>query len=196
MSQEQVEKWDARYRCGDTPWDLGQASQPVLDLVGRHLLAPARILVPGCGRGWEVEALARLDFDVIGLDLSPEACAIGNRRTKGFENAQMDVGDFLTLPEAYHGAFDAVVEHTCYCAIEPKARSAYKQAAFRALKPGGLLLGIFLNFEGGGPPYGTNPKALKQDFNTNFTALELTHVDTFFPPMKVPQIALALRRGN
>ncbi len=193
MNDEFTEKWDARYRSGDIPWDLGQPSQPVLDLVARHLTTPARILVPGCGRGWEVEALAQVGFDVIGLDLSPEACTIANQRMLGCENARVEQGDFLQLPEHYHGAFDAVVEHTCYCAIEPESRKLYRSAVLRALKESGLLLGIFLNFEGGGPPHGTSPQALKAHFGSHFSIEELSPIEAVFTPKNVPQIALAMR---
>ena len=156
MKHEIQTGWDARYRSGDTPWDLGHASQAVLDVVRRHLEPPARILVPGCGRGWEVEALAHLGFDVVGLDLSPKACAIANQRLGEYKNAQVEQGDFLYLTEQYHGHFDAVVEHTCYCAIEPESRDAYRDSVSQALTNHGFLLGVFLHFEGGGPPFGTS----------------------------------------
>jgi cyclopropane fatty-acyl-phospholipid synthase-like methyltransferase len=38
-------------------------------------LRPCRILVPGCGRGHEVVALARAGFAVTGVDFAPAAAA-------------------------------------------------------------------------------------------------------------------------
>ncbi|MEZ4469768.1 MAG: methyltransferase domain-containing protein [bacterium] len=67
---------DERYQRGDTPWDLGGPS-PVVQRLARDLLTPGmRVLVPGCGRGHDVEALARAGLQVTGLDLSPTALAL------------------------------------------------------------------------------------------------------------------------
>ena len=194
MKEDDVERWDTRYRSDDTPWDQGRASEPVLRVVERHLKAGARILVPGCGRGWEVEALGRLGFEVTGLDLSVTAAAIGNSRLKNLDNATIQVGNFFALPKAHLGYFDAVVEHTCFCAIEPNDRKRYRDAAFSALAPGGLLLGVFLHFEGGGPPHGTNPDDLNEVFGKKFIMIEMTAEKESFAPKGCPQLSVAMKR--
>ena len=40
-------------------------------------MQPCRILVPGCGSGWEVAELSRRGFEVVGLDYTEAAVARG-----------------------------------------------------------------------------------------------------------------------
>ena len=54
-----------------------------------------------------------------------------------------------------------VVEHTCFCAIDPSRRSDYLGAVTRLLVPGGWLLGLFwCHDRPGGPPFGSDPQQL------------------------------------
>jgi methyl halide transferase len=83
--QDQGCSWDQLWKDGLTPWDLGKPT-PLLvnELGGRHRHTSTdvhrnqRILVPGCGAGYDLTTLARHyhnkkneDNVVIGLDLSP-----------------------------------------------------------------------------------------------------------------------------
>jgi hypothetical protein len=65
--------WQARYDQGQTGWDRGGASPTLLRWLAAGDLRPCRILVPGCGRGHEVVALAKAGFDVTGVDFAPAA---------------------------------------------------------------------------------------------------------------------------
>ncbi len=85
--------WDKRFAEGDTPWDRG-AANPQLGiwlLVGA--LKPCRILVPGCGSGYEVAVLAQEGFDVAALDYAPEAIA----RTRALLDAIRSAGNVPRL---------------------------------------------------------------------------------------------------
>ena len=115
--------WDARYQTGDTPWDLGGPSAVVMEAARDALPSEARVLVPGCGRGWHVEALADLGHTVTGLDLSPTAVALARARVGRRPGANFVVGDLLAPPPDWRGRFDAVVEHTCFCALDPSLRT-------------------------------------------------------------------------
>ena len=85
-------------------------------------------------------------------------------------------------------------DSTCYCALEPSYWPDYAQAAARALKPGGLLLGAFLCFEGGGPPFGTSLRALRGQFEPAFDILRLEMAPERFAPKDVPQMEAVFRR--
>lgn len=80
---------------------------------------------------------------------------------------QADLFDAAALAAAglKPGSLDGVVEHTCFCAIDPSQREAYRDTVMRLLRPGGWLLGLFFchNREGG-PPYGSNPDELAQQW--------------------------------
>ena len=99
--------------------------------------------------------------------------------------------DSSALPAA---TFDALIEHTCYCAIEPIERHAYMLAAAHTLKPGGLLLGAFLEFEGGGPPFGTSRDELLTRFGAHFEVVLLEPAAERFLAKDVPQLAGVFRR--
>jgi thiopurine S-methyltransferase len=54
-----------------------------------------------------------------------------------------------------------VVEHSCFCALDPAQRGAYLDTVVRLLAPGGWLLGLFWCHERpGGPPWGSEPAEL------------------------------------
>lgn len=165
--------WESRWRSGDTGWDHGEAAPPLIDYL-RNNRIEGRILVPGCGSGHDVRALAAASprAQVIGLDLAPSAIATARTYTaRG--NLQWRVGDFLALPPHDAEAFDVLFEHTCFCALEPGLRPRYVEAVDFALRPGGLYLAIFyLNpISEQGPPFRVSPAELEKLFN-RFELLE------------------------
>ncbi len=85
--------WDQRFAEGDTPWDRGAANPQLGIWLVTDALKPCRILVPGCGSGYEVSMLAQAGFDVTALDYAAEAIA----RTRGKLGAE---GLKATLVEA------------------------------------------------------------------------------------------------
>ncbi len=104
--------WQARFDQQQTPWDRGVASPQLLAWLDKGLLAPCRILVPGCGSGWEVAELARRGFDVTGLDYAPAAV----NRTRELLQSQHLPGEVLqvdVLRFEPDQPFDAVYEQTC-----------------------------------------------------------------------------------
>lgn len=160
--------WEERYRAGDTPWDKGAAHPALADFLGEEKLAGA-ILVPGCGLGYDVRALARVDNEVLGLDVAPSALAgaLGFPKVAG---ESYELGDLFELPARLRGKFDAVFEHTCFCAIDPARRGDYAVAVAGALRSGGKLLAIFYLDSGRepGPPHGVTRAELDRWFDGRF----------------------------
>lgn len=192
--------WDARYQAPDTPpWDLGAPSALVQRLAAEHLSAPARVLVPGCGLGHDVEALARAGFEVTGLDFAPTAVERARARIGPLPGVALVVGDYLDAPEALRerlgGPFDAIVEHTLFCALDPPFLPRYVASTHALLAPRGRLVGAFLNFDGGGPPYGTNADALRELFSEAFAIELLEEAPERFLAAGKPQLAMVARRG-
>ena len=85
-----------------------------------------------------------------------------------------EMGDLFHLPEKWQGHFDWVVEHTCFCAIDPALRAGYVRAIAGALKPGGHLYAIFyLNPDADeGPPFGVTKEEIGQLFDPALELLE------------------------
>ncbi|MEO1002119.1 MAG: methyltransferase domain-containing protein [Cyanobacteria bacterium J06638_7] len=167
-------RWDQRYREGGDGWELGQPAPPLAAFLRHDRRAPqpgGPVLVPGCGRGHDAALLAELGFAVVGLDFSAEALAEA-RRLHGPDRAglrwlQADLFDPAALAAAGlgPGSLGGVLEHTCFCAIDPAQRQAYIATVARLLQPGGWLLGLFwCHGRPGGPPWGSDPQALARQW--------------------------------
>ena len=171
--------WNSCYRTGETPWDKGAPAPPLLEWLetpGHRL--EGEVLVPGCGLGHDVRAIAATGHAtaVCGLDISPAALEQARRwPLAGHEAYRED--DLFALPPDLCGRFDWVFEHTCFCAIDPARRPEYVRAVAQALRPGGRVLAIFyLNPwkegepppPGGGPPFGVTVQGLDALFTGHF----------------------------
>jgi SAM-dependent methyltransferase len=131
-----------------------------------------RVLVPGCGFGYDVRALAATADEVVGLDLASSAVAAA-RRFPGVGGERYLRGDFFALPAKLRGSFDWVFEHTCFCAIDPAQRPAYVEAVADALRPDGRLLAVFYLDPGNdspneGPPFEVSLAELDRLFISRF----------------------------
>ncbi|MCX7897274.1 MAG: TPMT family class I SAM-dependent methyltransferase [Rhodocyclaceae bacterium] len=161
MSGPTPDFWQARFLARDMPWDRGEAnSQLGAWLAAGILPAGARILVPGCGQGWEVVLLAEQGFQVTGIDIASAALELckAHLAQRGL-SARLVQGDVLNWqPDE---PVDAVFEQTCLCALHPDDWQAYAEQLHRWLVPGGKLMALFMQAprpedeEGviGGPPY-------------------------------------------
>lgn len=175
--------WDERYRSGGDGWELGAAAPSLVSFLNGHPLAPrppAPVLVPGCGRGHEARLLARLGFAVTGLDFSAAALAEAQRMSPGAPGTlrwlQADLFDRGGLAAAglLPGSLGGVVEHTCFCAIEPAQRPHYIATVVDLLAPGGWLLALFwCHDQPGGPPFGADPASLERQLRAAGLTAEL-----------------------
>ena len=175
--------WERQYRAGDTPWDKGAPAPPLLEwLENPAHRFDGRVLVPGCGLGHDVRALAATGQaeEVCGLDISPAALAVA-RRVPPAGNETYVEADLFHLPVVFHGYFDWVCEHTCFCAIDPTLRADYVRAVAETLLPGGWLFAIFYlqpwsggepRPPGGGPPFGVEVRELDALFAGVFETVE------------------------
>lgn len=157
--------WDARFRADDAPWERKGLHPAFAHWHGLGLLKPgARIHVPGCGRGEEPLALARAGLHVTAIDLSPTAIDWQRARLAAAGlTAHLEAGDAIACrPDT---PFDLYWEQTFLCAIPPKLREAYEAGAHAQLRPGGVLLALFMQKEEmGGPPYGCGLPAMRELF--------------------------------
>ena len=65
--------WQERYDIGKTGWDRGEPNPMLAHWLHSGELQPCQVLVPGCGRGHEVIALAEAKFDVTAIDFADTA---------------------------------------------------------------------------------------------------------------------------
>lgn len=161
--------WDERYRANRTPWDLGACPAEVVALA-RGLAPGSRVLIPGCGSGYEIAAFAAAGADVTAVDLSPAAIERARRQQAAAARVNLLTGDFfrLALPA---GGFDVVYERTFLCALPPSLWPDYRRRMLELLRPGGGLVGFFyfaVTEPADGPPFGLPPGAAEELFAAPF----------------------------
>jgi methyl halide transferase len=159
-----VDFWEERYRTATTPWDRGGVSPALLQWLGSGELLPCRILVPGCGRGYEVLELARRGFEVVALDFAPSAVT-HLQSELAVAGLAAEVAEANALTWSARSAFDAIYEQTCLCALPPKQWQAYEAQLHRWLRARGKLFALFMQTNrDGGPPYHCGLQAMETLF--------------------------------
>jgi methyl halide transferase len=195
--------WEQRYQTGDTPWEKGAPAPPLVEWILSRGAMQGSILVPGCGSGHDVRAIAKASpaARVVGLDVAASALDRARQYAPaGQETYQL--ADLLDLPAALTNRFEWVFEHTCFCAIQPQQRSDYVRGVLRALQPEGALLSIFfLNPldpgeapEGGGPPFPVTRLELDSLFEGHFDLVEELTPQTTYPGREGREIIRLLRK--
>ncbi len=169
------EFWQQRFESGETAWDRGGPSPQLLAWLDSGNLTPCRIVVPGCGSGWEVVELARRGFEVTGIDYT--AAAVTRARNamtlQGLDPTKITQADVLQWqPDK---PFDAIYEQTCLCALHPVFWLAYVAQLHRWLRPEGRLWALFMQARRPeaeaagrveGPPYHCDVTAMQALFPT------------------------------
>ena len=175
--------WENLYQTQQNGWDKGQAAPPIARMLREGFLKPAaRIAVVGAGPGHEVVAAAKLGFVVTAMDFAPTSLAqlraAGRASGAGFELLDADL---FTLPSTRAGQFDAVLEHTCFCAIEIARRAEYVEAVHALLVPKGIFFGLFYaHGKEGGPPFTTTEAEVRTLFSKRFTLDRLVRAPDSF----------------
>jgi len=188
--------WNQHYLDGHTPWDKGEAA-PALKEVIRDSEVPlgSEFLVPGCGYGHDVGEMVTAGYQATGMDISESAVA-GAKLAHKDTAAVFEYGDLFDPALAEKKRYDAVWEHTCFCAISPEQRDDYVDAVYRLLKPGGLLVGVFFAFgdDEEGPPFKTNIETLHGLFEKRFTLEWERKPERFFPTREGQEWLMCWRR--
>jgi SAM-dependent methyltransferase len=160
--------WQGLYDEGKTGWDRGGPNPMLREWLERRVLVECGILVPGCGRGHEVVALAEAGFRVTAVDYAESA--VNSLRAelarRGLDATVVQADLFQFCPAA---PFDAIYEQTCLCAIDPGQRSTYAQSLARWLRPGGKLFALFMQTgKPGGPPFHCPLEEMRELFQTGW----------------------------
>lgn len=158
------ELWAKGVNIGER-WDKGAAlPELVKQLSAGSLPRGARALVPGCGRGCDVEALvnSRLYESVVGLDISESATTVANnylgaRKLHG--EYEVIVGDFFNEDTLAPG-FTLIYGYAFFCAIDVEVRPLWAKRMKELLHIGGVLITVMYPMgkprEEGGSPHGVS----------------------------------------
>src|SRR5512140_962317 len=162
------QKWEGDYQGETDGWDLAGPTPALQRLAASGRFPPGRMLVPCAGRGHDAREFARRGFDVTAVDFSEYA--VREMKKLADPDAPMEVlqHDMFALPPTFDGAFDYVLQYTCFCAIDPKRRQDYADLVARLLKPGGIYIDLAFPLDGrpGGPPFAVSDSEIAQLFES------------------------------
>ncbi|MGA8481523.1 MAG: methyltransferase domain-containing protein [Chthoniobacterales bacterium] len=195
--------WNELYRIGEMPWEKGAAAPPLLSWMARHSALTGDVLVPGCGFGHDVRAIAMASPDarVVGLDVAPLALAQAKKYPQA-GNESYICADLFRLPAKLVGAFDWIFEHTCFCVVLPAQRVDYVRAMATALRKSGQILAIFFLDPWdpgeappeGGPPFGVSTEELNELFLPEFQLLLEERPKISYPGREGREVLRLLRK--
>ncbi len=157
-------EWDALWQMGIRPGEYWDKESPVPVLVeevaaGWMPAGSGLALIPGCGRGYDVELLAKSDrfSRVIGMDISETAVKEAKTYLEGrnLDAARWDVqcADFFDFPVEEKMQF--VLDYTFLCALPVEWRPKWAARMKELVAVGGSLVTVIFPIDKPepGPPH-------------------------------------------
>merc|ERR1739841_115040 len=138
--------WEAMWANGLPPgaaFDAARVEPALQALIDTDTLPGGNTLVPGCGRGYAVAALAADGTrDVLGIDIAPTAVEEAGKYLKeSGSKGSVSVADFFgELPSKNRGHYVLGYDCTFLCAIPIDMRKDWAKAWQSLLRPGGELV--------------------------------------------------------
>lgn len=169
---ESEKYWSSKYQNNEAGWDLGAPAAAIKSLVPKLKLPSSRVLVLGGGQGHDAGYFADLGHHVTLIDISPEALTRAQKTYGDKPNIKFIQADLFDLPVEMYGQFDLVIEHTCFCAINPSLRDDLVRQWRRLLNETGFLLGVFFTMpKRSGPPFGASEWEIRKRLENGFHTL-------------------------
>ena len=160
-----------------------------------------RVLVPGCGRGYDVIAFYEAGAsESLGIDLAPTGVEVAqevlaNHALSDAAKMKCKVveADFYTLPSSDHmmpsssssssgdalNTFDIVYDYTFFCAMRPEQRVDWRDMMSKIVTPqsGQLWCLVFpISDHEGGPPFAVSVQLYESLLESYFTRVSVTPV--------------------
>ena len=149
--------WDDKYINNEHKWDISGPT-PAFVNWSKNLKSSKRIIVPGCGNGYDAIHLANEGHNVFAIDFSSKV--IDNLKNKKIDNLNIVLDDYFNLPSKFNNKFDYFLEYTFLCAINPDRRMEYIEKSFDLLNSKGKYVGFLFPvnkpLNEGGPPFGVD----------------------------------------
>jgi SAM-dependent methyltransferase len=174
--------WDASYRDGPAPWELGRPQPAIVRLAAGGAFSGA-VLDAGCGTGEHTMLVAAQGLPVLGVDVAETALARA-RATAAQHGlaAEFALADALRL-DRLGRTFDTVLDCGLFHTFDAGERLAYVASLASVAAPGATL--YVLCFSDRGPDTGPHPvsreqveAAFRPDAGWSITALEPDRVQT------------------
>lgn len=183
--------WSERYNAQETGWDLGAISPPIKAYVDQLVDRSIRVLIPGCGFGYEGIYMVERGFkNVHFLDFSEVPLNFVRRMLPTLGAEQLHVQDFFQ----HKGTYDLIIEQTLFCAIDPELREKYTEKVHELLSTDGSLVGVLFNrFFDDGPPFGGTIQEYRELFGTFFTQVQLEPCYNSASPRKGTEVFINVK---
>ncbi|PTB39388.1 hypothetical protein M441DRAFT_144702 [Trichoderma asperellum CBS 433.97] len=188
-SKQQLSGWTELWETDQSDlWDRGKPSPALIEFIESKAEVLYNItnkyrpkaLIPGCGKGYDVVALALHGFDVYGLEISETGVATARRYAEAelgepteynyhdlntwsssdIGNVTIIAGDFFQKgwePQGFQG-FDVIYDYTFLCALHPSMRQGWARRMHELLAPDGVLIclefPLWKDLTLPGPPWG------------------------------------------
>ncbi|GAB1640125.1 class I SAM-dependent methyltransferase [Krasilnikovia sp. MM14-A1259] len=159
--------YNAAYRVGFSPWDLGPPMPELVDLIeGDDALTPGRALDLGCGAGTKSVYLAQHGWRVTGVDIAPEAIKQARQKaTDGAVQVEFVVADLLTdLDGVVTGPYDFLLDFGCAHSFRDEAKAVYARNIATLAAPGATLY-LYAFTKG---PLSVRPAEIDSDFGPHW----------------------------
>lgn len=158
MAEGAGRDFEAAYRDGSAPWDVGVPQPEIVRLAAEGEIV-GDVLDVGCGTGENALHLAGLGRRVVGIDAAPTAIARAREKAAarglGATFLVADALDLARLRRRFETAIDCGLFHT----FAPEQRRPYAQSLCEVLAPGGTL--HLLCFSDEEPP-GPGPRRVSE----------------------------------
>ncbi|KAJ7561300.1 hypothetical protein O6H91_03G022900 [Diphasiastrum complanatum] len=154
--------WEHLWKEGVTPWDVKGVTPVISHLLQENKIREGLALVPGCGSGYDVVAMASPTRRVIGLDISKTVVELARERAALSPNSEfieIQNADFFTYAPPVK--FDVIFDYTFFCAMKPSLRPEWAKKMAELLASDGELITLMFpvgDYEGG-PPYAVSLEA-------------------------------------
>lgn len=161
--------WSERYIKEDTGWDMGSPSPSLVWAVDKLKLPRMRVAVLGCGAGHDAQLFASKGHMVTGFDFSQEAIKKAQSLYPSHSHLKWECRDVFEISDEFRNSFDLIVEHTCFCAVDPARRSELVKVWRSILSDEGQILGVFFVMpKPYGPPYGGTEEEIQDLLQEHF----------------------------
>ncbi len=146
--------WDASYRDGPAPWDIGRPQPTIARLASEGGFSGA-VLDAGCGTGENTLLVASLGLPVLGVDVAQTALAMARKKAadRGIE-VEFTAADAFQL-ERLGRKFETVLDCGLFHTFDGDERPGYVASVASVTKQGGTL--YVLCFSDDGPDTGPHP---------------------------------------
>ncbi len=190
--------WDASYRDGPAPWDIGRPQPAIVRLASQgRLVGP--VLDAGCGTGENALHVASQGLSVLGVDVATTALALARKKAEerevDVEFAAADAFQLKCLGRTFQTVLDCGLFHT----FDAEERPRYVTSLALVTERNGTL--YVLCFSDDGPETGPHPIS-QEELRSAFTSssgwelatVEPDRIDTRFHENGAPAWFATIKR--